>query len=88
MAGGSYLVGEVGPELFVPNSGSQVVPNSALKSQGGTAIGGGTTINLSVSYNSQLSTASPAEMDRAARTLGPAIVRELRSRGLIAAGTY
>lgn len=36
----SYLVGERGPELFVPNSAGRVVPNNSL---------GGQTININVS---------------------------------------
>jgi hypothetical protein len=34
-----YIVGEVGPELFVPSSSGNIVPNSAL---------GGSVINLTV----------------------------------------
>lgn len=29
-AGGSYIVGEKGPELFVPNTGGTIVPNNAV----------------------------------------------------------
>ena len=42
-AGTSYLVGERGPELFMPNSSGSIIPNNRL---GG---GGNTVINLSVS---------------------------------------
>jgi len=38
-AGQSYLVGELGPELFVPSRSGQIVPNNAL---------GGSTINITV----------------------------------------
>jgi len=34
----SYVVGEKGPELFVPNSNGMIVPNNALGSSGGTVI--------------------------------------------------
>lgn len=40
-AGTSYLVGEKGPELFVPNSNGSIVPNHSL--------GGGTNITINVS---------------------------------------
>lgn len=40
-AGRTYLVGEKGPELFVPGSSGSIVPNHALKGSGGTALGGG-----------------------------------------------
>jgi len=41
-AGTSYIVGEKGPELFVPNSNGSIVPNNRLNS-------GGMVINLNVS---------------------------------------
>jgi phage-related protein len=34
----SYVVGEKGPELFVPNTNGMIVPNNALGSSGGTVI--------------------------------------------------
>jgi hypothetical protein len=40
-AGGSYIVGEAGPELFVPMQSGVVVPHGGFASGGG---GGGTTI--------------------------------------------
>lgn len=36
MSGSSYLVGEVGPELFVPSTSGTIVPNNALASGGNT----------------------------------------------------
>lgn len=39
MAGGSYLVGENGPEIFTPGSSGSITPNSA--------IGGNITVNVS-----------------------------------------
>lgn len=36
-SGGSYVVGEKGPELFVPNSGGTIVPNNALNGGGGSS---------------------------------------------------
>lgn len=41
-AGGAYLVGERGPEMFVPPSSGQIVPNNAL-------TGSGTVVNVHVS---------------------------------------
>lgn len=53
----AYMVGEQGPELFVPSSSGTIIPNGALN--GGTSIGGlGTVININVA-SSALST--PAE---------------------------
>jgi hypothetical protein len=39
MAGGSYIVGEKGPELFTPSSSGNITPNGAM---------GGNTINITV----------------------------------------
>jgi len=49
-AGGSYIVGERGPELFVPNTSGTVVPNSQL--------GGGGSTNVVVNVDAKGSSAS------------------------------
>jgi hypothetical protein len=36
MAGGAYIVGERGPEMFVPSTPGQIVPNNQLGGAGGT----------------------------------------------------
>jgi len=56
-----YIVGENGPELFVPSSSGQIVPNSQLAAasvSSGGALMGGSTVNINVG-TSVLST--PAE---------------------------
>jgi phage-related minor tail protein len=45
-AGGAYVVGEKGPELFVPSSSGSIVPNGAMSSSGGPA--GGVTVNYNI----------------------------------------
>jgi hypothetical protein len=45
MTGMTYLVGEQGPELFVPSSGGTIIPNGALA---GVGSGGQTTLNLTI----------------------------------------
>lgn len=45
-AGGAYVVGEKGPELFVPHSSGSIVPNGAMGSGGGSA--GGVTVNYNI----------------------------------------
>lgn len=45
-AGTAYLVGEKGPELFVPNASGSIIPNQRIAAGGG---GGGPTVN--VNYN-------------------------------------
>ena len=45
-AGRPYMVGEKGPELFVPHSSGSIVPNGAMgSSSGGT---GGVTVNYNI----------------------------------------
>jgi phage-related minor tail protein len=58
VAGGtSYVVGERGPELFVPQSAGKIISNSALKGSGSapSSMGGGQTV---VNYNIQAVDAS------------------------------
>ena len=45
-AGSPYVVGERGPELFVPSSSGSIVPNSKMSSGGGGGMGG-----VTVNYN-------------------------------------
>ena len=45
-AGGAYMVGEKGPELFVPSSSGSIVPNGAMGSSGGST--GGVTVNYNI----------------------------------------
>jgi len=45
-AGGAYVVGEKGPELFVPHSSGSIVPNGAMGSSDGGA--GGVTVNYNI----------------------------------------
>ena len=44
-AAGTYLVGELGPELFNPAGNGTIIPNSALGGMGGGSLRIG-TINL------------------------------------------
>jgi phage-related minor tail protein len=45
-AGSPYVVGEKGPELFVPSSSGSIVPNGAMGSSSGGGSGG-----VTVNYN-------------------------------------
>ena len=45
-SGSPYVVGEKGPELFVPRSSGSIVPNGAMGSSGGSA--GGVTVNYNI----------------------------------------
>lgn len=46
-AGTPYIVGEEGPELFVPRQSGTVIPNDEMAS-GGAAMGMGTTVNYNI----------------------------------------
>jgi len=45
-SGSPYMVGEKGPELFVPSSSGSIVPNGAMGSSGGGP--GGVTVNYNI----------------------------------------
>ena len=45
-SGSPYVVGEKGPELFVPHSSGSIVPNGAMGSSGGSAGGVNVTYNI------------------------------------------
>lgn len=54
-AGSPYIVGEKGPELFVPGTSGTVIPNDRMNQMGGSA--GGTTVNISYNIQSGVSRA-------------------------------
>lgn len=45
-AGSPYLIGERGPELFVPEVSGTVISNADMRSGGGTPVSGGVTLNV------------------------------------------
>jgi hypothetical protein len=48
-AGQPYIVGEEGPELFIPKASGTVIPNDqTMAMAGGAGIGGGTTVNYNI----------------------------------------
>lgn len=83
-SGNPYIIGERGPELFVPRSNGRVVPNGRF---GG---GGGGDVNVVVNVDAKGSNAQGS--DRDAKTLGSAIgiavrselVKQKRPGGLLA----
>lgn len=42
------IVGERGPELFVPGTSGRIISNSAMKSNGGTPVAAGVTVNYHI----------------------------------------
>ena len=83
-SGSPYMVGERGPELFVPRSSGRIVPNGRF---GG---GGGGDVNVVVNVDAKGSNAQGSDKD--AKALGSAIgiavrselVKQKRPGGLLA----
>jgi len=72
-AGSAYMVGERGPELFVPGANGAIVPNGA----GGATVNiapGAFVLNYPIVNN-------PAALDQLARTVGDAILTKLTRAG-------
>ena len=46
-----YLVGERGPELFVPSSNGNIIPNDKLNMGGGSAYGMSSPGNMNITFN-------------------------------------
>lgn len=91
-----YLVGERGPELFVPNASGSIIPNHALRvpSMAGTA-GGGSTVVINANFDARGASADAvpalrAEFERfkgelPARAI--AAVKEAEGRLILRAGS-
>ena len=54
--GRPYMVGERGPEMFVPNTGGRIVPNGALPKGGGTTV-----VNQSLNFSTGIKNTVRAE---------------------------
>jgi len=78
-AGQPYIVGEVGPELFVPPASGSIVPNNALTS--GAAGGGDVTVIQHISIDSRSDQASILQAMKAAKDAAVAEVKSNLSRG-------
>ena len=65
----AYLVGERGPEVFVPGGSGSIVPNNRLGSMGGSSI----VINNHFASGTDLRT-----IDQAASQIGMRVQRALR----------
>lgn len=68
-----YMVGERGPEMFIPASAGRIMPNNALG-------GGGDTYQISVMLP-EAALANPGRAQSLGETFGDAIVRRLREQG-------
>lgn len=47
-SGNPYIVGEKGPELFIPSGSGNIISNAAMRSGGGTPAMGGVTVNYNI----------------------------------------
>jgi hypothetical protein len=73
-----YLIGEAGPELFVPNGSGSIVPNNKLG-------GGGVTVVQNISIDSRSDRASiMAAMNQAKEQAKAEIYRSMKSGGAFA----
>ncbi|WP_316150428.1 phage tail tape measure protein [Cupriavidus sp. BIC8F] len=73
--GGPYLVGERGPELFVPNSSGNIVPNHALRTTDGGS-GGGNGSGVQQTFNMDIRV-PPLTGHQTAAQMGSGIARQL-----------
>lgn len=72
--GAPYLVGERGPELFVPTAAGRVVPDIAAP---GGAGGRGQDVRIAIDLAAPRGTAAPAALRRSARQVAAAVQRSL-----------
>jgi hypothetical protein len=70
--GRGYLVGERGPELFVPTSAGRVESNAA-------ALGGGREVRVSINVVTPQGSSAPQAMQRSTRQIASAVRRALTS---------
>jgi len=71
--GRGYVVGENGPELFVPTSSGRIAPNL------GSASGGaGRDVRVAIQLSAPRGTAAPTAMQRSSRQVASAVRRALQ----------
>lgn len=78
-AGSPYVVGEKGPELFVPSSSGSIIPNSKMGSGSGGA--GGTSVNITYNIASGVSRSDLAPILEQQRKLLKAEIPDMVRRG-------
>lgn len=67
-----FLVGERGPELFVPTSAGRVEPNTAREPRG-------RDVRVAINLNSPRGTAAPVALQRSSRQIASAVRRAMTS---------
>ncbi|MEP0392312.1 MAG: tail tape measure protein [Erythrobacter sp.] len=71
--GRGYLVGENGPELFVPSSAGRINANQGT-------VAGGRDVRVAIQLASPRGTAAPTAMQRSSRQVASAVRRALQDR--------
>lgn len=71
--GRGYVVGENGPELFVPTSAGRIAPN-------GGSSGPGRDVRVAIQLAAPRGTAAPTAMQRSSRQVASAVRRALQER--------
>lgn len=79
-AGQPYIVGEVGPELFVPPASGSIVPNDALGGVG-AAGGGDVTVIQHINVDSRSDQATIIQAMVQAKNAAVAEIKQNLSRG-------
>ena len=86
-SGNPYIVGEKGPELFVPGSSGNIVPNNKLGGSGGGSPVGGTNIVVNVDASGSSVEGNEDEGRQLGRMIAAAIqseiVKQKRPGGLL-----
>jgi hypothetical protein len=73
--GMASLVGENGPELFVPSVPGQIIPNDDLRGIGGGGVG-----TVIVQINGTMDLTNPTQVSRLADVVGNEVMRSIRIR--------
>jgi len=76
--GRAYIVGEQGPELFVPRASGSIVPNSALRATSGAVVINNYFVDVDSAVRQKIAQATPSIVDASV-----ARVADLRRRGLV-----
>jgi hypothetical protein len=79
MAGTPYIVGEKGPELFVPNGSGNIIPNDKLGSGSSSAPSASNNITVNLSG---IMASSRSDLRVVAKDLVESINEELRAKGM------
>jgi hypothetical protein len=77
----AYIVGEQGPELFVPSGNGTIIPNGGNGSQVSMAGGAGSGFTMHVTYAPQFSTASQSDLKAALYPIFLDMQRRARADG-------